>query len=105
MRNTPNLEFVQRLRRLEQKTDYLKRIRKITNELKSNGAYSTKNMENEEKLLDSVHTEQWEKDILHDTWDIKKHIAKNLWDELKDLNALYRKTFMSKDADTNESDN
>jgi len=91
-------EFRRKLVILEKKTELLKRMRKITNELKSNGAYSTKNMEVEHQQLEKVHTKQEELDILGDTWVVKKHLAKALWKELDELNKLYKKTFMDSDT-------
>jgi len=82
---TENAEFRRRLARLENETRVLTRIRKITNELLSNCAYSEKNRETQEGNLNKVFAPEWEKQILKKAWRYKHNKAEQLFKELEQL--------------------
>lgn len=90
---TSKIEFIQKLRKLEQKTDILKRIRKITSELKSNGAYSQKNIELEHNQLVNAGATLDELQIIKETWENKRKLCKQLWQDLKELNKIFKEVF------------
>lgn len=91
MMNRANI--IKRIRNLEQQTDILRRIRKITNELKSNGAYSDNNIELEHTQLTKVGASDFELNVLAETWANKKKLCKRLWHELDELNKILNKEF------------
>ena len=73
------------LNNLYKKAQLLKKIRIITNECLSNGAYSTKNLEQQMYTFEKLNVPQWEIDIIMDAWDYKKKKSHELLNELKEL--------------------
>jgi len=73
------------LTQLEFKIKTLTRIRKMTNELLSCGAYSTKNMEEQFNNFDKLKVPEWEKDIIARAWNFKKKESHKLLKELDQL--------------------
>jgi len=70
---------------LYKKAQLLKKIRIITNECLSNGAYSTKNLEQQMHTFEKLNVPQWEIDIIMDAWNYKKKKSHELLNELKEL--------------------
>ena len=68
---------------LELDAKQLKRIRLITNECLSNGAYSQKNIEVQLNKLDALNIPEWEKKILEKAWEVKKMLAHDLFKKLE----------------------
>ena len=67
-----------RISQLKIESEYLTKIRKITNECLSNGAYSESNMEMQFKMFEEKNVPEWETDIIQKAWHIKKQMAHKL---------------------------
>jgi len=70
---------------LYKKAQHLKKIRIITNECLSNGAYSNKNIEVQYDQFRKLGVPQWEIDIIMKAWDYKKKKSHELLKELEGL--------------------
>ena len=69
----------------EKKAKLLKKLRTITNEIMSNDIYCNKNMELQQIKIDKLRIPQWKKDIITESWEIKKVLALNLLNDLKGI--------------------
>jgi hypothetical protein len=76
-----NTEILQKIVQLEFNANLLKRLRKIENTLLNMGAYSTHNMELQNKIFDNLNVPQWEKDIINNSKAVKTTIAHKLLKE------------------------
>jgi len=74
-----------KLNRLYKKAQFLKKIRMITNECLSNGAYSSKNMESQQMMFNKLDVPEWEQQIIFKAWDYKKKLSHRLLKELEEL--------------------
>lgn len=73
------------MHKLYLKSEHLRKIRKITNEIASAGAYGEKNMEEQMLQFDKLKVPEWEKDVLKKAWSFKKKLAHSL---ARDLNKM-----------------
>ena len=76
---------IEKLNSLYRKAQLLKKIRMITNECLSNGAYSTKNMESQLNMFDKLGVPDWEQEVIIQAWDFKKKLSHKLLKELEEL--------------------
>jgi len=73
------------LGKLYNRTQKLKKIRMITNECLSCGAYSSKNIEVQFKRFEELGVPQWEQDIIRKAWDYKTQEAHVILKQLDNL--------------------
>lgn len=70
---------------LKVKSEILRDIRMITNEILSNTAYHDKNIIEQYNKFDKLKVPQEEKDIISAAWDLKNRLAKKSLSDLKKL--------------------
>lgn len=80
--NIKNVGLNKKLHQLYLKSEQLRKLRKITNECLSAGAYGEKNMEMQEKNFEEMRTPEWEREIIRKAWDYKKKQSHKLLREL-----------------------
>lgn len=79
------MEFNKKLHLLYLESEHLRKIRKITNECLSCGAYGTKNMEIQDKQFEANKVPEWEREIIRKAWGYKKEKAHKLLKGLEEL--------------------
>ena len=83
-------KFLSDLHVLERNADILAKIRKIRKECLSNGAYSEKNMEEQNSRFDKVDVPQWERDIINESWDFTNTLSHNTLRKLEKFCKEYK---------------
>lgn len=78
-------EWRKELLDIEHKTDDMKRIRKITNELLINSGYHNKNLEIQMKQLEGVNASNNEIETVSRVYEYNNKKAKVLWERLNKL--------------------
>lgn len=73
------------IHRLKNKAKVLKDLRFITNEIKSNCAYHTKNIEDEFKKMEHLNIPKSEKECLIQAWELKRKIGESLIKDFMEL--------------------
>lgn len=73
----------------------LKKIREITNECLSNGAYSQKNEETQLEKLNKINVPDWEKEIIIRAISFKRKLAHKTLKELDKLLEHYKGDFFN----------
>lgn len=80
-----NRELIKKTRELETKTNLLKRLRYIRNELLSNGAYHEKNLEQQIDQLEKVNAPRNEINLIQKSNDIISIYVKELFKEYENI--------------------